>query len=235
MLNAIAISSSELVHGHVAHCNMTANFEECNELQNTVFKVALIGAVANGAFALDVIWGVAAVALPPFAIHASIKPPRAWFPWSLLKILGILAFACCCLRIGVRASFLYLCVMLSGFMAPQALPLLFTTRGSTTSIVILAIARLAQAKCRQRQRDRLRILRQPAVPPRLPEAGDVCIICLDPLLPASAKDGFLHDVDCEPLSYCMYGCGRPVHRHCVQGWLRHADCCPLCRCPWAEN
>lgn len=71
-------------------------------------------------------------------------------------------------------------------------------------------------------------LPQPARKPvaaRQPAPDDECPICYENLLP-------------EPLAYCVFGCGRPVHAECFERYERAANeeaKCVLCRLPWRQQ
>lgn len=68
-----------------------------------------------------------------------------------------------------------------------------------------------QSRCVMRM-----VLRQ-SVPKHEPEAGDTCPICIDSLVEGE-------------LSYCRWGCGRPVHTACMDSWRAHRNAVGLTEC-----
>lgn len=65
-----------------------------------------------------------------------------------------------------------------------------------------------------------RRLHRRAVPPLPPEEDEVCAICYDPLL------------DGAPLAHCRWGCGKAVHRACMEEWRQRRNECIFCSTWW---
>ena len=78
-----------------------------------------------------------------------------------------------------------------------------------------------------------RQLSRRTVPPRTPEADDICAIC---------HDSLCHDDDsCSAtisgkLAHCRWGCGRAVHSECMDDWLQQSCSsagCIFCGASWS--
>ena len=68
-----------------------------------------------------------------------------------------------------------------------------------------------------------RLIFRRKVPQKTPQPGDLCPICL----------GEFHDTPEEPIDFCKWGCGQPVHANCFQSWSkdkRHT--CVFCQTWW---
>ena len=72
-------------------------------------------------------------------------------------------------------------------------------RQTWRQVVQVVSGRGHQSRCIMRM-----VLRRP-IPNRPPEPGDTCPICIDTL-------------DTGDLIYCRWGCGRPVHKECMESW-----------------
>ena len=109
---------------------------------------------------------------------------------------------------------------------------------------------------------RRRVFRRPA-PIRPPSAGNVCPICLDDFLldtalvqcdapgthgmwqfaasewqfatesDAAASSVGIDDHLEQPVEYCRWGCGQPVHKECMRAWTcNHRNECVICQAWW---
>ena len=68
-----------------------------------------------------------------------------------------------------------------------------------------------------------RQLARKAVPPILPDEGEVCGICMSELLVPGAP---------VELEHCRWGCGKAVHRECMDEWRQRRNECIFCGTWW---
>lgn len=71
--------------------------------------------------------------------------------------------------------------------------------------------------------EKLKINKKTGEVPRR-DLDDICPICLDEL-----------DEGDEPIEYCKYSCGKPIHTVCFEMWSKKKGTqeCVFCRSPWA--
>mmetsp|Transcript_25158 Transcript_25158/g.86181 ORF Transcript_25158/g.86181 Transcript_25158/m.86181 type:complete len:823 (+) Transcript_25158:118-2586(+) len=76
----------------------------------------------------------------------------------------------------------------------------------------------------------VRWARRRPVPSLEPQAGDVCLVCHE-VYGEEAQEDFATFPP--PLAYCRWGCGKAVHKECMDLWRTKQDVCVLCGAGWS--